>query len=98
MLQLGRSLDHDESRMGPRQRDNIYSEENLGQRKSANKWKSDNDEKKVREGKNKEKMYRAKENPQQSGMDNNIHPILESDFSYTFSPIVHGPKWFPTMV
>ena len=33
-----------------------------------------------------------------SGMENDIRPIMETDFSYTYSPIVHGPKWYPTMV
>jgi hypothetical protein len=36
--------------------------------------------------------------PGASGMENDIRPILETDFSYTYSLIVHGPKWYPTMV
>merc|ERR1719334_2563123 len=36
--------------------------------------------------------------PSFSSLENDIHPIIESDFSYTYSPIVHGPKWYPTML
>ena len=34
---------------------------------------------------------------EEDGIDNDIRPIMGNDFSYTYSPIVHGPKWYPTM-
>ena len=36
--------------------------------------------------------------PEYSGMENDIRPIMETGFSHTYSPIVHGSKWYPTTV
>ena len=70
-------------------------------------WNAEKEETKER-GQDVQKSINVKNNdygpmesdpgPISSGMENDIRPIMNTDFSYTYSPIVHGPKWYPTMV
>ena len=88
-----------------RARQNLYSEENLAKNTEGGKWNTKNGRDREKEEKEvinvKNRNYGPMESdpgPGSSGMENDIRPILETDFSYTYSPIVHGPKWYPTMV
>ena len=102
-MQLGASLESSESD-NPTNRQNLYSEDNLAKKTEGDKWKTNSDRMRQKEEKGinvKNENYGPMETdpgPGSSGMENDIRPILETDFSYTYSPIVHGPKWYPTMV
>ena len=102
--QLGKTIEWREVAPVSRDRDNLYSEENLAKKKEGGEWNNESD---VMAGEEEEKINGSNENfgpmdgdpgPGARGMENDIRPILETDFSYTYSPIVHGPKWYPTMV
>ena len=57
-------------------------------------WENNDNSNKPEEFNNNEQQYSIENDLR----DNDIRPIMNHDFSYTYSPIVHGPKWFPTMV